>query len=803
MTSRGITARLRAWSGMRGLLPLTALVVLALVGTAGRLQAAAADIVLYASDVTSLAGNWRIANDSTAAGGKLLQSDDNGFKQTDTALASPSHYFEIDFDAPAGTPYHVWLRLRARGNSKWNDSVWLQFSDAVNTSGSAAYGLGSGSGLLVNLEPCSNCGVSGWGWMDGAYWLQSAPVVSFASGGTHRLRVQTREDGVEIDQVVLSPATYLSNAPGAGSGDATIVAKGSGGASSPFYGSAQAVPGTIQVRDYDLGGADVAFHDTTAGNSGGAYRSDDVDLQSSADGGHNVGWFAAGEWMKYSVNVATAGTYTATLRVASPNTGTTVRLMFDGNNASATGEVPKTGDWQTWRDLQIPVTLQAGPQVMTLRSDLGGFNVSRVTLALVESNGGSGGGSGSGALAPYGGTPVALPGTVQAERYDEGGAGVAYGDATAGNSGGQFRADDVDIEKSGEGGYNIGWTDAGEWLNYTVQVASAGSYTVGLRVSSTAGGTMHVGFNGPSSVWQSVSIPNTGSWQKWTTVNLPVSLGAGTQQMTVRFDTGKVNLHHIAVTAGTSTPQPPASGGSSDTFRMMTWNIQHGEKKNGSYDPRAQAQFIASQHPDVVALQEVQTWDENQPEKYRSLLEEFTGDNWTLQWAPVNSKSSTEGNILLIRLPVISSTYHQMHATSDWDAMYVNRSVAQATIAVGGRSVHVFSTHVDYYSTSARTLQVADLMDWSAGFGGPRIVGGDFNSWWGESWIKSMMTEYTDTWQDVTGSNQNGYTVNNAVRFDYLFRAKTGASQVTPIKCFVPVTDLSDHNPVVADYRVQ
>jgi exonuclease III len=65
-----------------------------------------------------------------------------------------------------------------------------------------------------------------------------------------------------------------------------------------------------------------------------------------------------------------------------------------------------------------------------------------------------------------------------------------------------------------------------------------------------------------------------------------------------------------------------------------------------------------------------------------------------------------------------------------------------------------------------------------------------------------MMSEYYDTWQDVTGSNQNGYTINNAVRFDYLFRSKIGSDKITPIKVYVPVTSLSDHNPVVADYKV-
>jgi endonuclease/exonuclease/phosphatase (EEP) superfamily protein YafD len=143
-----------------------------------------------------------------------------------------------------------------------------------------------------------------------------------------------------------------------------------------------------------------------------------------------------------------------------------------------------------------------------------------------------------------------------------------------------------------------------------------------------------------------------------------------------------------------------------------------------------------------------------------------------------------------------------MHATGDRSKIGPNRSVAQATITVGGVPVHVFSTHLDYASTTYRTAQFLDMIDWTAKFGGKRIVGGDFNSWWGEWWITTMMSEYYDTWQDATGSNQNGYTVNNAVRFDYLFRSKIGSDKITPTKVYVPSTSLSDHNPVIADYKV-
>lgn len=236
---------------------------------------------------------------------------------------------------------------------------------------------------------------------------------------------------------------------------------------------------------------------------------------------------------------------------------------------------------------------------------------------------------------------------------------------------------------------------------------------------------------------------------------------------------------------------------------MMTWNIQHGRTKARAYNPAAQAKYIAEQNPHVVALQEVQTWDENQPARYKALLEQYTGVRWHVQWAPVNGRAATEGNVLLTRLPVVSSSYFQMHATGDHDAMYSNRSTAHATITVGGVRVHVFSTHLDWYNTAHRTAQLLDMMAWTAKFGARRIVGGDFNSWWGEYWITTMMGDHYDTWLDVTGSSRNGYTINNSVRFDYLFRSKHGGDDVRPVKVITPSTTLSDHNPVIADYIVK
>ena len=207
--------------------------VLAIALLAGP-SAAANDIVLYSSDVTVISGAWTRATSTTGAGGQKMTTIDNGWSSTAAPLASPTHYFEVPFNAPAATTYQIWLRLRGAADSKWNESVWVQFSDAVTASGAPLWQIGSTSALLVNLEDCIGCGVAGWGWQDNASWLGETARVRFATTGPHTIRVQVREDGVDVDQIVLSPDTWFSAAPGGVKNDTTIVPKPSTGPAVTF-----------------------------------------------------------------------------------------------------------------------------------------------------------------------------------------------------------------------------------------------------------------------------------------------------------------------------------------------------------------------------------------------------------------------------------------------------------------------------------------------------------------------------------------------------------------------------------------
>jgi phosphatidylserine/phosphatidylglycerophosphate/cardiolipin synthase-like enzyme/regulation of enolase protein 1 (concanavalin A-like superfamily) len=185
------------------------------------------DVVLYASHAGVRRGKWQVISDSTAAGGARMATTDAGVKLT--ASASPADYFELSFNADAGVPYRLWIRGKAQSNSWGNDSVFTQYNDSVTSSGAATYRIGTTSAATVTIEDCSGCGLQAWGWNDNGYGVGVlGPQIFFATSGEHRIRLQMREDGLSIDQIVLSRSAYLSSAPGATKNDGTILQESGG-----------------------------------------------------------------------------------------------------------------------------------------------------------------------------------------------------------------------------------------------------------------------------------------------------------------------------------------------------------------------------------------------------------------------------------------------------------------------------------------------------------------------------------------------------------------------------------------------
>jgi regulation of enolase protein 1 (concanavalin A-like superfamily) len=184
------------------------------------------EIVLHAADASVLAGAWQLAADSTAASGTRAWNPNAGGAKVVTAVAAPANFIELTFNAEAGRPYRLWIRGKAEGDAWDNDSAHVQFSGTIDAQGNAIYRIGTTSSAEFNLESCRGCGVAGWGWEDNG-WGSGVlgPLLYFATTGPQRIRLQTREDGLSFDQIVLSASRFLNGAPGPEKFDATILPK--------------------------------------------------------------------------------------------------------------------------------------------------------------------------------------------------------------------------------------------------------------------------------------------------------------------------------------------------------------------------------------------------------------------------------------------------------------------------------------------------------------------------------------------------------------------------------------------------
>jgi hypothetical protein len=203
---------------------------------------------------------------------------------------------------------------------------------------------------------------------------------------------------------------------------------------------------------------------------------------------------------------------------------------------------------------------------------------------------------------PFTGSPITVPGGFEAENFDLGGEGIAYHDLTKGNAGGLFRTnDDVDIIATTDslgGGYVINNFQTGEWLNYTIQVATGGNYAVQLRGANdyTASVAFHIEVDGIP-VTGSVPFPMTGSWTTYQWVSTPpIALAAGTHVLKIVSDTQYFNLNSVNIVAA-STSAPASSSVSGANWICDFENSYCGfieQSKLGDAPPSARRSTLVS-----------------------------------------------------------------------------------------------------------------------------------------------------------------------------------------------------------------
>ena len=301
-------------------------------GGSGLPTAGEGDVVLWASKAPTMVGNWAKTPDATAAGGARMWNPNGGLAKPSAAAASPADYFELTFTAAANVAYKLWIRGSAERNSYHNDSVFVQFSDSVTSAGAAQYRIGSTSGAIVTIEERANAGLSGWGWADQSYGGTGAPIY-FATSGTHTIRIQRREDGVSIDQIVLSREKYLTTAPGFTKNDATILAESEGtGTGGGGGGEDQGLPAgwsNADVGNTGQFGWATEVGGTFSVNGAGA------DIWGTADGFH----FAYRELPADGAIVARVASLTGT--DSWTKVGVMIRQTLDANSAHASMFVTK------------------------------------------------------------------------------------------------------------------------------------------------------------------------------------------------------------------------------------------------------------------------------------------------------------------------------------------------------------------------------------------------------------------------------------------------------------------------------
>jgi endonuclease/exonuclease/phosphatase family metal-dependent hydrolase len=237
------------------------------------------------------------------------------------------------------------------------------------------------------------------------------------------------------------------------------------------------------------------------------------------------------------------------------------------------------------------------------------------------------------------------------------------------------------------------------------------------------------------------------------------------------------------------------------TFRVMTYNIHHGEGTDGKLDLERIADVIKQERADIVCLQEVDrgTMRTAQGDLARELasltgMQQVFGKN-------IDFEGGEYGNAILSRFPIVEHKQTRYEVSIRGE----QRGLLSAVIGVHGVEVLVLNTHLDFQKgDEERLANVAEALKQLAGRDEkrPAIFCGDFNAPPNTPTYNAVLEKFIDCWP-LAGEGP-GYTIPSqfpAARIDYVFLKKD--SRLTPSKAWVPRTLASDHLPLVVEFRLK
>ncbi|MFL5740695.1 MAG: carbohydrate-binding protein [Flavisolibacter sp.] len=370
-----------------------------------------------------------------------------------------------------------------------------------------------------------------------------------------------------------------------------------------------------------------------------------TETTSDIGGGKNVGGQDLNDWIDYSLNIPSAGTYNMNFRVATMVAGAQFQVKKSDGTVLATVGVPSTGAYQNWQTISSPVTLAAGQQTLRIATvaSPGGWNLNWFELSAAGTSSNQLPVANAGAdqtialpasSATLSGSATDANGTIASYQWTElsgpsnavfSASNSAQTDVTSlvqgvytfrlsvKDNAGAMNTDDVNVTVNNTttstvsmrieaenwstmsgvnkettsdvgGGFDMGSQDLNDWADYSVNVPSSGSYTMNFRVATMVAGAQFQIRKPDGTILSTVSVPSTGTYQTWQTISAQVSLAQGLQTIRI-FTTASPagwNLNWFELVGGSSSTTTTTAAPLH--VEAENWNKMSGVQKESTTD---------------------------------------------------------------------------------------------------------------------------------------------------------------------------------------------------------------------------
>jgi hypothetical protein len=333
--------------------------------------------------------------------------------------------------------------------------------------------------------------------------------------------------------------------------------------SKPFskanFGAPARIPGAIQAEDFDEGGEGVGYHNVPPIMGGDGtdrfrklgleYRDAETEIE-IAYGTNMLAAMRKGEWWVYTVEVMYDGIYEMDVVSSGWHLGKnagSIRMYFDGADMIGSFKIPYTGRWQDFSSTTFyGFKLKKGIHVLKVVCE----SNDNINLDLFRFR--------KTVNTPYKDTYHPVPGSIEAENFDEGPENVAFcniapaSKTKLASSVNKYRQTPVELKKIADKTV-IPFIKPGEWWKYSVDVKQEGNYAIDLsyaisnptannaaiRIEIVGDYDFSIKDFSVEFVSDLIQMPYTGKRSTFGTVNIPnIKLKKGIKNLRISNETG-------------------------------------------------------------------------------------------------------------------------------------------------------------------------------------------------------------------------------------------------------------------------